>query len=205
MNDPYQVLNIPPSATDDEVKHAYRELARKYHPDNYHNNPLADLAQEKMKEINEAYETIQRQRKLSSAANAQRQNGGYSYYSGSRDPALQQVRMAISRGDISQAERLLNANSNHDAEWNFLMGVVCSRRGWMDEARRYLETAVQMDPGNAEYHSALASMNNEGYRPAGFRGFSTATYDSNFCTRFCMAWLCCNLLGGGGCYFLPCY
>ena len=55
MNDPYQILNIPPTATDEEVKRAYRDLARKYHPDNYHDNPLADLAQEKMKEINEAY------------------------------------------------------------------------------------------------------------------------------------------------------
>ena len=58
MNDPYQILNIPPTATDEEVKRAYRDLARKYHPDNYHDNPLADLAQEKMKEINEAYDPL---------------------------------------------------------------------------------------------------------------------------------------------------
>ena len=51
----YEVLNIPSTATDEEVKKAYRDLARKYHPDNYHDNPLADLAQEKMKEINAAY------------------------------------------------------------------------------------------------------------------------------------------------------
>ena len=50
MNDPYQVLGISENASDEEVKRAYRELARKYHPDNYHDNPLADLAQEKMKE-----------------------------------------------------------------------------------------------------------------------------------------------------------
>ena len=62
MNDPYKVLNVSPSASDEEVKKAYRDLARKYHPDNYHDNPLADLAQEKMKEINEAYEEIQNQR-----------------------------------------------------------------------------------------------------------------------------------------------
>ena len=59
MRDPYQVLGISSTATDDEVKKAYRNLARKYHPDNYHDNPLADLAQERMKEINEAYEEIQ--------------------------------------------------------------------------------------------------------------------------------------------------
>ena len=60
MNDPYKVLNVSPSASDEEVKKAYRDLARKYHPDNYHDNPLADLAQEKMKEINAAYEQITR-------------------------------------------------------------------------------------------------------------------------------------------------
>ena len=54
MTDPYQILNVSPDASDEEVKKAYRELARKYHPDNYHDNPLADLAQEKMKEINAA-------------------------------------------------------------------------------------------------------------------------------------------------------
>ena len=62
MTDPYEVLNIPSTATDEEVKKAYRDLARKYHPDNYHDNPLADLAQEKMKEINAAYDAIQRER-----------------------------------------------------------------------------------------------------------------------------------------------
>ena len=56
MRDPYQVLGVPSTATDEEVKKAYRNLAKKYHPDNYHDDPLADLAQEKMKEINEAYE-----------------------------------------------------------------------------------------------------------------------------------------------------
>ncbi len=107
MRDPYQVLGVPSTATDDEVKKAYRDLARKYHPDNYHDNPLADLAQERMKEINEAYESIQSQRK------AARNGGGYSgttgyggagyggYGTGYSSPygagatRLQRVRMAI--------------------------------------------------------------------------------------------------------------
>ena len=67
MRDPYTVLGVSPSATDEAVKKAYRELARKYHPDNYQNNPLADLAEEKMKEINEAYDTITKQRSVISA------------------------------------------------------------------------------------------------------------------------------------------
>ena len=62
MTDPYKVLGVSPNATDEQVKSAYRELAKKYHPDNYANNPLADLAQEKMQEINQAYDTIMAQR-----------------------------------------------------------------------------------------------------------------------------------------------
>ena len=160
MNDPYKVLNVPSTATDEEIKHAYRELARKYHPDNYHDNPLADLAQEKMKEINEAYEQIQRRRKAASGTHTQSYGSGYSggyggyqssyAQSGSGDPAMQQVRAAISRGDITLAERLLNAAADHGAEWHFLMGIVCSRRGWMDDARHYLETDCSMDPDNPE-------------------------------------------------------
>ena len=61
MRDPYEVLGIQRGASDEEIKKAYRELARKYHPDNYQNNPLADLAEEKMKEINAAYEQITKQ------------------------------------------------------------------------------------------------------------------------------------------------
>ena len=62
MNDPYATLGVSRTASDEEIKKAYRDLARKYHPDNYVNNPLADLAQEKMKEINEAYDAIEKQR-----------------------------------------------------------------------------------------------------------------------------------------------
>ena len=212
MNDPYQILNIPPTATDEEVKRAYRDLARKYHPDNYHDNPLADLAQEKMKEINEAYDQIQKQRKASSAASQSYSYGyggdsgyGNSAYGGYGAGALNQVRMAINRGDISLAERLLSGVSDHNAEWNFLMGVVCSRRGWMDEAKRYLETAVQMDPNKSEYRSALAALTGAGYRPEGFRSFHTGSFDENACMRCCAAWSCCTLFSGGGCYFLPCF
>ena len=212
MSDPYKVLNIAPTASDDEVKRAYRELARKYHPDNYHDNPLADLAQEKMKEINEAYEQIQRQRRSggASASGAWREGGGYGYtgsYSGGGTygaggsvPELQQVRLAINRGDISQAERLLNACPDRGAEWNFLMGVVCSRRGWMDEAKRYLETACRMDPYNEEYRGALGAFGGGGYHPEGYRGFGTMTYGNSACMRLCAAWSCC-VLSGGRCFF----
>ena len=209
MTDPYKVLNIAPTASDDEVRHAYRELARKYHPDNYHDNPLADLAQEKMKEINEAYEQIQKQRKsgaayASSSASSSAQSysyGGAAYSDASASPLMQRVRMAINSGSISMAERLLNEAPEHDAEWNFLMGVVCTRRGWMDEAKRYIETACRMEPDNAEYRAALNRFTGGGYRPQGFRGTGQVTYSGgDACMRLCAAWSCC-MLSGGRCFF----
>ena len=202
MRDPYQVLGIPSTATDEEVKKAYRNLARKYHPDNYHDNPLEDLAQERMKEINEAYETIRNQRKAAQSGGQSGYGAGYNPgYSGAYGAAWQRIRLAISQGNLNLAEELLNAQTDHNGEWNFLKGAVCYKRGWMDEARRYYETAVQMDPGNPEYQQALAMAEGRsaGYRPAGYSRVTTGGCDDP-CTRLCGTMLCCNLLGGGG-YF----
>ena len=211
MRDPYQVLGVPSTATDDEVKKAYRNLARKYHPDNYHDNPLADLAQERMKEINEAYEEIQSQRKRASSGSAGSgygtsyggagYGGGYAGYQSYTGP-YQRVRMAIQQGNLNLAEELLNAMQDHNAEWNFLKGAVCTRRGWMDEAKRYYQTAVQIDPGNAEYQRALdmAEGRQTAYRPDGYGPVSTGSCHMNPCLPLCLALSCCP---GGG-YFYCC-
>ena len=134
MNDPYEVLGASPSDSDEEIKRKYRELVKKYHPDNYHNNPLADLAQEKMKAINEAYDTIEKTRagKTSASSSGSAYGGSYrgtgrSYNTGSRDFAG--VRTAINSGDLDYAERILRAASNHTAEWHFLMGALYYRKG----------------------------------------------------------------------------
>ena len=210
MNDPYQVLGVSENASDEEIKKAYRELARKYHPDNYHDNPLADLAQEKMKEINAAYEEITKQR------SAGGQSGGYGGYGGASSgyggyggyqsygygqqhasggsSVLAQVRVAIQTGNLTRAEALLANYSDHNAEWNFLRGAVCYRRGWMDEAKRYYETACRMDPGNPEYRQALEFMRTgtrQAYRP-GEGPFGTELCGGNACLPLCCTWLLCN-------------
>ena len=210
MRDPYQVLGIPSTATDEEVKKAYRNLARKYHPDNYHDNPLEDLAQERMKEINEAYETIRTQRKAAQSGGQSYggYTGGYSqgYNAGAYGGVWQRVRLAISQGNLNLAEELLNAQTDHNGEWNFLKGAVCYKRGWMDESRRYYETAVQMDPGNAEYQRALDMLNGNGaaYRPNGYGHVTTGNCAGDNCSSLCAACACMNCLFGSGGYFFCC-
>lgn len=204
MNDPYSVLGVSPSASDDEVKKAYRELARKYHPDNYHDNPLADLASEKMKEINEAYDAITKSREqgashgggayqYQSRPNSYRQNYSGANYGG----AYAQIRNLINANNLAQAETMLNNISTHDAEWHYLMGSVYWRKGWMDEAGRYFRTAATMDPTNIEYRNAVQYMNQGGqaYRPAG-AGSMTQADACNVCSNLiCMDCLC-EMMGG---------
>ena len=208
MRDPYSVLGVKPDASDQEVKKAYRELARKYHPDNYVDNPLADLAEEKMKEVNEAYEAIQKERSGGGSGGYRQtsssSSGGYqygyqqqrqSYSGGTSNPTYARVRNLINMGDLNSAERLLQEVPQKNGEWYFLMGSIAYRRGWLDEAMQNYNLAVQMDPGNMEYRQALSMMQRGGqaYRPYGNSG----GMDSLDC---CTSMLCLNCLcNGGGC------
>ena len=131
MKDPYSVLGVSPNASDEEIKKAYRELARKYHPDSYQNNPLSELAQEKMKEINEAYDAILKARGSGSSSGSRyggQRGGGYGG-SGSQTGPYAEIRTAINSGNLSMAENMLNNITDRTAEWYFLMGSVCYRRG----------------------------------------------------------------------------
>jgi hypothetical protein len=199
MNDPYQVLGVKPDASDDEIKRAYRELARKYHPDNYQDNPLADLAEEKMKEINEAYDAVTKQRSGGGGyTSSGYSSGSASYQSGYQrsqggSAAYAQVRNLINSGALDRAEQLLQGIQGRTAEWYFLTGSVAYRRGWLDEAMQNYQIAVNMEPNNMEYRQAYAMMQQGGsaYRPTGYGGGAMDAMDC------CTTLMCLNCLCGG--------
>lgn len=193
MNDPYAVLGVSRTASDDEIKKAYRDLARKYHPDNYANNPLADLAQEKMKQINEAYDTICKERASGGAAqyaySASQAQNSYSHSSGANEAIYARVRSFMNAGDYTSAASLLNGVSNRDAEWHYLMGFVCYRRGWMDDAARYMRSAVSMDPSNPEYRQAYNTIVGSS---AGANSTPVMSVTSSPCAKIALAYCLCN-------------
>ncbi len=196
-NDPYKVLGIERDATDDEVKKAYRELARKYHPDNYANTPLSDLAGEKMKEINEAYETIQKMRKnASESANGQGSGGSYQGSSNFYD-----IRSCITARNYYEADIRLNSvpAGERNAEWYYLKGLVFAARGWYFEASKHFDAACRMEPMNEEYRAAAENIRN--YTSTTRRAASDEGVLCNVCSGLVLADCCCECCGGD---LVPC-
>lgn len=199
MKDPYVVLGVSPNATDDEIKKAYRELARKYHPDNYTDNPLSDLAADKMKEINEAYDEIVSRRKGGNTHSSSSNSSGSSQFS--------DVRSLISQNRLEEAQELLDGVpiASRNAEWYFLNGSVLYRRGWFEGAYTSFSNACRMDPGNAEYREAFNRMQRQNRRYG--NPYSTpnnmggACCTSDPCTTLCCMDCCCEMMGGD---LIPC-
>ena len=204
MTDPYKVLGVAPDASDDEIKKAYRALARKYHPDKYRDSDLADLASEKMKEVNAAYEEIQNMRKNggSSSSSSGAGYGGYSTGTSSStgNPKYNEIRRLINASNVPEAERLLYEFHEGDrgAEWNFLFGCVLIKKGQFVDAQRYFDIACSMDPYNNEYKAARENLRRRasgyggGYNTSGGGGCSGC----DICSSLICADCCCECCGG---------
>lgn len=215
MTNPYEVLGVTSSATDEEIKEAYRNLAKKYHPDQYSESPLNELADEKMKQINEAYDQITTERKAGAQGGYGNTAGGYggnagayggtygSYNNVGANGEFNDVRRMINEGRIADAEQILNGvpGNRRTAEWYYLKGSILYRRGWLEEAKNHFANAVHLDPNNAEYNAAFRQVNNQsngaygGYNPnmnTGARGCNSC----DCCTSLICADCCCECMGG---------
>ena len=204
MSDPYKILGVSPDASDEDIKKAYRDLARKYHPDKYRDSDLADLASEKMKEVNAAYEEIKKLREngtFGTSGTSGSYGGSYSGGGSSADPRYGEIRRLINMGNIPAAEQRLYAVAENDrgAEWSFLMGCVMVKKGSFVDAQRYFDMACSMDPYNNEYRAAQNELRNRangyggGYRTNNSGGGCSAC---DMCSGLLCADCCCECMGG---------
>lgn len=191
---PYNVLGVNENASDDEIRAAYHKLVKKYHPDQYSNNPLSDLAQEKLKEINQAYEMITKARSGGGGSNGSSYSQGGANYSSYQGGQYSHVRANLQNGNFEAADAMLDNMQTKDAEWFYLKGVVQLRRGWYGKARENIQRAVNMDPGNAEYRNALNQLDSAGASPYGQYGGNGGSPDTNQLCNCCAGLACADCL-----------
>ena len=204
---PYEVLGVSPNASDEEVKKAYRDLTRKYHPDANINNPLADLAEEKFKEVQEAYDIIMRERQNGGGYSyGGGQNGGYSSYQGGGEQStqIQAVYNFINSRHYQEALNVLNGLPNRNAEWYYLSAAANIGIGNNILARDHAEQAVNMEPGNPQYRQLLNQIEWNSRRYGGYpqqRGYGSGDScgTGNFCCDLWLADSLCECMGGDLC------
>lgn len=194
MRDPYEVLGVSRDASDDEIKTAYRKLAKKYHPDL---NPGDEEAARKMNEVNAAYDAIQKGQTGSPySAGPQYGSGGYQYgyqsYGGSQRYAA--VIAAINNRQFPEALRLLDEvpGQSRDGEWFFLSANANYGAGNTITALDHAQKAVSMEPGNLQYLLFLQQLRqgSAGYQNSSVE-FHSSHVPGGFCAPFCLAQMCC--------------
>ena len=207
IDDPYKVLGLSPGASDEEIKKAYRRLAKKYHPDL---NPGDAEAARKMKEVNAAYEQIKNPEKFrQSQPGGQGGCGGYTQYDpfgwGSwqqQQPQGDQYQRAAEQyirfGQYQQAVNALDNSTERNAHWYYLSARAHYGMGNQVTALEHIRRAVSMEPDNQLYLSMLTRMENGGSdyrRQAGNYGGFSMNLDP--CTNLCLCYLA-NLFCCGG-------
>lgn len=208
MKDPYEVLGVSRNASMDEIKKAYHQLSRKYHPDANVNNPLADLAAEKFKEVQQAYDTIVKE-KESGSSYSYGSNSGYGYsdsagsanYHGSNDYSMVYTYLRARR--YQEALNLLSGMPR-DAHWYYLSAFASAGCGNNWQAINHAQQAVNMEPNNTEYRNLLNQLQgfSRGYNHMGGSYGRTSSSDDDCCNACCTLWAmdtCCECMGGDIC------
>ena len=183
--DPYSVLGISRDATDDEVKKAYRKLAKQYHPDIH---PDREFAEKKMAEINAAYDRIIKQRQ---GKETEEDYGGPGNGS---TPEMTAVRNYIYYRRFREAFNVLNRIENRTAEWYYLSAAAHAGVGNRTQALEFARKAVQMEPNNREYQRLLEQLQYSGHVYETYEqsyGTPRGAGISPICMGLCLAKLCC--------------
>lgn len=211
MQDPYEILGIPRNASEEEIKKAYRNLSRKYHPDANLNNPNKGEAEEKFKEVQKAYKMIMNKedtssfggfsyRDFSGGNNWNRERNNTSQNMDQEDTYLNAAANFIRNGMYSDALRVLSDIKNRNAKWYYHSAVANAGIGNQVTAVEHIKQAIAMEPQNMEYQRMLQQIQNGSswYNDMGGTYGMPNMSGNDYCLKLCIANIVCNLCFGGG-------
>ena len=209
MIDPYSILGVDRNASDDEIKKAYRKLSRKYHPDANINNPNKEQAEEKFKQVQQAYEQIMREKEQGSGYGSYGGGfGGFSGFSGQTENSYQDEeairRQAaanyIQSGHYREAMNVLQSLKQRNGQWYYLSSMANMGLGNNVNALNDIREAVRQEPDNAQYRMLLQRLEGGGswYQEQQNPFGGMPSDGSDYCMKLCLANMVCNLCCPGG-------
>ncbi len=210
MANPYKVLEVSPTASDEEVKRAYRVLSRKYHPDANINNPDKKEAEEKFKEIQQAYQNIMNERET--VGGQGKWDSGFGDFSSRQfydepDSDVYHMHMMaagnyIQKGYFKEANNVLKQVEDRTDMWYYFSAVANAGMGNNIMALEHAKTALLLDPGNAQYRELVAQLESGGnwYQEMQNPYRMNQMDAGDCCTQFCYTGVLCNLCCGGSYY-----
>lgn len=215
MIDPYSILGISPDASDEEVKKAYRKLSRIYHPDANIDNPNKEQAEEKFKQVQQAYEQIMKEREQGSSGGygsyGGYQYGGFGGFSGKTDNTYQDEeamrRQAaanyIQNGHYKEAMNVLQSLSQRNGQWYYLSSMANMGLGNNVNALNDIKEAVRLEPDNTQYRMLQQQMEGGGSWYQEMQSpFGGMPYGGDgYCMKLCLANLMCSFCCPGGGFF----
>ncbi|MFN3411109.1 MAG: J domain-containing protein [Exilispira sp.] len=189
--DPYEVLGLTKNASIDEVKTRYRELVKKYHPDKHQGNPLADLAEERFKEIQEAYDAI-----INNKTYSQNYQSTYSRSSYGYNNEYESIISLIQNGRYGLANQKLDRlDDRNSGLWNYLKAIVSANMGNLQMALSYINIAISIEPDNInfqKFRDQLVSFNTNQYYAQSRAANSVGSNCLDCLTCFCCFNCLCN-------------
>ena len=203
MFDPYQVLGIPRGASDEEIKKAYRNLSRKYHPDANINNPNKAQAEEKFKQVQQAYDQIMKEKEQGAFGGYG--NFGFGGYQGRQSESsdyenyMRAAANYIQSRHFKEALNVLNSIGERNGMWYYYSAIANNGLGNNVAALQHAKQAAAMEPGNFQYQQLVQQLEGGGmwYRDMQqpYRQYTMG--GSDICLKLCIANMLCNCCCGG--------
>lgn len=198
MQEYYKILGITENASDDELEAAYKKLKDKYSKERFYEGEIGNEAAKNLTKVETAYAEIKAERKYRSSAN------------GEYKEDFSDIEAAIKRGKIAEAQAKLDDVTDRNAEWHYLQSVVFYKKNWINESKKQLEIAMNMEPYNEKYSEAYMKLKqkidfNEKQFHSGNANYSQnephrtterqmGGSGMNDCLSFCATWCCIDML-----------